>query len=296
MVHAFKIDRQMKRINLKKFLTEPLLQFLVMGCMLYIFVSFIQHQKEKLSREIVVDGERVALLVSNYKTQTGELPSRDQLNAMIDNYIKEEIFFREAKKMGLDKDDEIIRRRLSQKFDFVRSDLKQISAPSDQQLRQFYNTHRALFETEGSVNFSHIFFSTDRSSDSAAKLRALTVLRQLDGTSVQRAPEKGDRFPLQYDYADQAALDIRETFGDKPIVDSLFKSSVGHWSGPVQSGYGWHLVYISRRSANSQMLYQPNKDFIKQKYMDVTREKENENTFDLLAKTYIIKRTYLSRQ
>ena len=286
----------MKRINLKKFLTEPLLQFLVMGGMLYIFVSFIQHQKEKLSKEIVVDGERVALLVRNYKTQTGELPSRDQLNAMIDNYIKEEIFFREAKKMGLDKDDEIIRRRLSQKFDFVRSDLKQIDPPGEQQLREFYKRHTSLFETEGSVNFSHIFFSSDRSTDRVAKSRALTVLRQLNGTSVQRAPEEGDRFPLQYDYTDQTALDIREMFGDKPIVDSLFKSSVGQWSGPVQSGYGWHLLYISKRNANSVMSYETNKELIQEKYMEIAREKENDKTFDLLAKSYIIKRTYLSRQ
>jgi peptidyl-prolyl cis-trans isomerase C len=286
----------MKRINLKKFLTEPLLQFLIIGGMLYIFVSFIQHQKEKQSKEIVVDGERVALLVNNYKTQTGALPSKDQLNAMIDNYIKEEIFFREAKKMGLDKDDEIIRRRLSQKFDFVRSDLKQINPPSDQQLREFYRAHPSLFETEGSVNFSHIFFSTDRGTDSVAKRRALTVLGQLNGTSVQRAPDDGDRFALQYDYTDQTALDIRETFGDKPIVDSLFKSRVGQWSGPAQSGYGWHLLYISKRNANSEMPYEANKELIKEKYMDIAREKENEKTFDLLAQNYIIKRTYLNRQ
>jgi peptidyl-prolyl cis-trans isomerase C len=286
----------MKKIDLKKFLTEPLLQFLIIGGMLYIFVSFIQHQKEKLSKEIVVDVERVALLVNNYKIQTGELPSRDQLNAMIDNYIKEEIFFREAKKMGLDKDDEIIRRRLSQKFDFVRSDLRQINLPSDRQLLEFYNTHPSLFETEASVNFSHIFFSTDHVSDSVAKHRALAVLRQLNGTSIQRAPKKGDRFPLQYDYTDQAALDIRETFGDKPIVDSLFKSRVGQWSGPVQSGYGWHLLFISNRNSNSEMSYEANKELIKEKYMAIVREKENEKTFDLLAKTYIIKRTYLRSQ
>src|SRR5215470_6284174 len=100
MVHSFKIDRQMKKVKVKRFLSEPLLQFLILGGMLYIFVSFIQHQKQRQAKEIVVDGERVALLVNNYKTQTGALPSREQLNAMIDNYVKEEIFFREAKKMG----------------------------------------------------------------------------------------------------------------------------------------------------------------------------------------------------
>jgi peptidyl-prolyl cis-trans isomerase C len=296
MVHTFKIDRGMNKTNLRKFLSEPLLQFLILGGILYVVVSFIQLQKEKRPKEIVVDGERLALLVSNYKTQTGTLPSKDQLNAMIANYIKEEIFFREAKKMGLDKDDEIIRRRLSQKFDFVRSDLKQIQPPGEVELRRFYDSHPLLFQTEGSVNFSHIFFSTDRSTDSIAKQRALNVLHELRRSSLQRAPEKGDHFALPYDYSEQTELDIRENFGDKPIADSLFNANVGEWSGPVQSGYGWHLLYILKRDKNSAMPYETNKELIKEKYMEVAREKENKKSFDQLTKNYIIRRTYLNRQ
>ena len=286
----------MNKTNLRRFLSEPLLQFLILGGVLYVFVSFIQLQKEKQPKEIVVDGERVALLVSNYKTQTGELPSKDQLNAMIDNYIKEEIFFREAKKMGLDKDDEIIRRRLSQKFDFVRSDLKQIQQPGEEELRRFYDSHPLLFQTEGSVNFSHIFFSTDRSTDSVARQRALNVLHELMKSYLKRAPEKGDHFALPYDYSEQTELDIRENFGDKPIVDALFQANVGEWSGPVQSGYGWHLLYILKRNKNSEMPYEANKELIKEKYMEVARERENKKSFDQLTKNYIVRRTYLNRQ
>jgi len=286
----------MKKVKVKRFLSEPLLQFLILGGMLYVFVSFIHHQKEKQAKEIVVDGERVALLVSNYKTQTGILPSRDELNVMIDNYIKEEIFFREAKKMGLDKDDEIIRRRLSQKFDFVKSDLKQIDPPTDQQLRDFYKMHLSLFETEGSVNFSHIFFSTDHSTDKDARERAVLVLQKLVRTSLQRAPGEGDHFALQNDYTDQTALDIRANFGDKPIVDSLFKSKVNTWVGPVQSGYGWHLLYISKRNSNSKMSYDVGKDLIKEKYVEIARENENKKEFDVLSKNYIVRRTYLNKQ
>ena len=286
----------MKKAKVKRFLSEPLLQFLILGGMLYVFVSFIQHQKQKQAKEIVVDGERVALLVNNYKTQTGVLPSREQLNAMVDNYIKEEIFFREAKKMGLDKDDEIIRRRLSQKFDFVTSDLKQIDSPSDYQLRDFYKMHPSMFKTEGSVNFSHIFFSTDHSKDGDAQQRALHVLRKLTGTSLQRAPGEGDHFALQYDYTDQTVLDIRSNFGDKPIVDSLFTSPTNMWIGPVQSGYGWHLLYISKRSSDSQMPYEASKDLIKEKYMEAAREYENKKEFDLLSKNYVVRRTYLNKQ
>ena len=94
----------------KKILAEPLLQFLVLGTLLFLLVSNIQKQNDQQSLEITVDKERVALMIMNYRTQTGILPSKQQLDGMIDNYIKEEISYREAKKMGLDKDDEIIRR------------------------------------------------------------------------------------------------------------------------------------------------------------------------------------------
>ena len=275
---------------------EPLFQFLILGGMLYIAVSFIQLQKEKQPKEIVIDTDCVALLVNKYKSQTGDLPTRAQLNAMIDDYIKEEIFFREAMKMGLDKDDEIIRRRLSQKFDFVKNDLSVIEPPTEEQLREFYRSHPFLFQSEGSVSFSHIFFSTDQSNDEVAKQRAMGVLEQLGKTSLRRAPEKGDRFPLQYDYTEQRKLDILENFGDKPIVDSLFKANVGQWIGPVQSGYGWHVLYISRRTPDAQMSFESSKDLVSEKYMQVARDTRNMRSFEQLSKNYIVKRTYLVKE
>lgn len=269
---------------------------MILGGMLYIAVSFIQLQKEKQPKEIVIDADRVALLVNKYKSQTGDLPTRAQLNAMIDDYIKEEIFFREARKMGLDKDDEIIKRRLSQKFDFVKNDLSVIEPPTEEQLREFYRSHPSLFQSEGSVSFSHIFFTTDQSNDEVAKQRAMGVLEQLGKTSLQRAPEKGDRFPLQYDYTEQRKLDILENFGDKPIVDSLFKSNVGQWIGPVQSGYGWHVLYISRRTPDAQMSFESSKDLVLEKYMQVARDTRNIRSFEQLSKNYIVKRTYLVKE
>ena len=88
-------------ITIKKIFTEPLLQFLVLGALLFLLVSNIQKQNDQHSLEITVDKERVALMIMNYRTQTGNLPSKQQLDAMTDNYIKEEISYREAKKMGL---------------------------------------------------------------------------------------------------------------------------------------------------------------------------------------------------
>lgn len=261
-----------------------------------MLVSFVQSKRERQAKEIVIDNERIGLLITDYKSQMGLLPTKQQLDAMIENYIHEEIAYREAKRMGLDNDDEIIRRRLSQKFDFLKSDLKEIPPPTEQQLKDFYQDNSSLFQTEGTVNFSHIFFSADNGKDSMTKERARSVLQQLKKSMLQRAPEKGDRFALQYDYTEQTPLDIRQNFGDKPILDSLFGSPLHTWTGPVQSGYGWHLLYISKRTDASLMPFGPNEEVVRAKFIETTKDEQNKKAFQQLEKNYIIKRIYLDSQ
>lgn len=281
---------------MKRIFSEPLLQFFILGSLLYLSVSFVQSKRERHAKEIVVDNERIGLLIENYKNQMGVLPTRQQLDAMIEDHIHEEIAYREAKKMGLDEDDEIIRRRLSQKFNFLKTDTKEVSAPTEKELNDFYKNNPALFQTEGSVDFSHIFFNTDNGNDGIAKQRALSMLQQLKTSALQRAPEKGDHFALQYDYTEQTPLDIKQNFGDKPILDSLFKSPVHTWIGPVQSGYGWHLLYIVKRSEPVLLPYEANKEMIRAKYIEAAKEDQNKKAFEQIERTYTIKRTYLDNK
>src|SRR5678809_638780 len=128
----------------------------------------------------------------------------------------------------------------------IRDSLIEAAPPTDKDLIKFYTKHPGLFQTEATVSFSHIYFSTDHITDNMAKQKALVVLQQLKKSNLHRAPGKGDRFPLQYDYADQAVLDIQQNFGEKAILDTLFNAPINTWVGPVRSGYGWHLVFISK--------------------------------------------------
>ncbi len=279
--------------SFKKIVTEPFIQFLILGGLLFLSVTYIQRTKDIASRQITIDGDRVGLMLVNYKSQTGSLPTKPQLDAMIDNYIKEEISYREARNMGLDKDDEIIRRRLSQKFDFMQTDLTETAPSTEEQLKQFYTNHPAMFQKEATVSFSHVYFSTDKSNDSMAKQRALAVLKQLQQTHLQRAPEKGDRFALQYDYTDQAMVDVQQNFGNKQLLDELFKAPVNTWAGPVQSGYGWHLIFISKRDNTAALPFATIKEEVKTACIEAAKAAENKKTFDRLSKKYSINRAYL---
>ena len=279
--------------KIKHFFTEPFVQFLVLGGLLYVLVAYVEKQGDKQAAEITVDGNQVSLMLMNYKSQTGNLPTRQQLDAMINSYIKEEISYREAKKMGLDIDDEIVRRRLSQKFEFLQSDLTEVPAPTEKEVKQFYHDNPALFRKETSVSFSHIYFSTDNSNDSAAKQRAVHALQQLQQTSLQRAPEMGDRFALQYDYTNQVALDIQQNFGSTQLMDKLFTVPEHTWTGPVQSGYGWHLIYVSKRDSAALIPFATIKDDVTAKCTEALKAALNKKVFDELAEKYSINRSYL---
>ncbi len=281
------------RTTTKRLLSEPLIQFFILGLLLFFLTSDVRQHRDKQSREIIVDNERIGLMVMNYKMQTGDLPNKEQLDAMIDNYIREEISCREAKRLGLDKDDEIVRRRLSQKFEFLQTDLVEDEQPSEEDLKEFYTKHPGLFQTESTVSFSHIYFSTDHTTDNKAKQKASIVLEQLKKSKLHRASEKGDRFPLQYDYTDQSALDIQQNFGEKAILDTLFNAPVNTWVGPVRSGYGWHLVFISNRNNAVEIPFASIKEDVKTKWLEATKESQNKKAFDKLGKKYIIKRLYL---
>ena len=170
--------------------SEPLIQFAILGALLFFVNSFIQQRISNEAREIIIDNERVGMMLTNYQIQTGEIPTKQQLDAMIESYIREEISYREAKQMGLDKEDEIIRRRLSQKFDFLQMDLTEVAPPSDKDMEQFYKDNPALFRDDARVSFTHIFFSTDNSTDDAAKQKATAVLEQLKAGNLQRRAGK----------------------------------------------------------------------------------------------------------
>lgn len=278
---------------IKHLVNEPLLQFFVLGVLLFFLVNYIKQRTDLQSREISVDNERVNLMILNYKNQTGMLPSKQQVDALIESYIKEEIAYREAKKMGLDKDDVIIRRRLSQKFDFLQTDLTETAIPTEEQLKKFYAENPGLFDKEETVSFSHIYFSADNSRDSLAKQRAQVVLNQLLQTTLQRAPEKGDRFPLQYDYTDQAVIDVQQNFGDKQILYKLFNAPLKTWMGPFQSGYGWHLIYVTSLDSARLIPFASIKDEVTTYYIEDEKSKQNKMIYDQLSKKYRIERAYL---
>jgi hypothetical protein len=225
-------------------LSEPLFHFFIIG--LILFVAGAQYKRATSEYRIEVTPERVDHLALAYRLQFGATPSPSALEAMIDRWVDEEVLYREGLALKLDRDDEIVRRRIVQKMQFLQQDLQAPAEPTDAQLQAYYDAHQSRYATPAQVTFSHIFFSPDRGGDEAARQRAVAALTGLND-ATQRAPDRGDSFPDLYDYSDFGPTQAMRLFGPTPLAQMLFLAPVGQWAGPYRSGYGWHLVYVQSR-------------------------------------------------
>ncbi len=235
--------------KIKRFLSEPFLHFLLIGLMIFVTSSYILKRRE--ARKIIIDKAVIAKLTLAWETQFGKTPDNKELKIALDDYIKQEVLVREAQQLGLNQDDEIIKRRLQQKMAFIIKDNIIVPDPDETTLESYYEKNASKFTESPKVSFSHIYFSADNSNSEKARQRALEVLHSLEAkTAPPRAPQLGDHFMLLFDYNNVDKTELTGLFGDSPFTDSLFTVKENKWFGPFLSGYGWHLMYVNKRLGN----------------------------------------------
>jgi hypothetical protein len=222
-------------------------QFLAIGAAIFALAHLVQHSAERSRERIVVDNALIRRLAQLYQVQTGLRAGPDEVNSLVSSYIHEEALYREALKLGLDQDDEIIRRRLVQKMEFLNSDLTPGAVPTDSELHRYFVVHASEFAVPATVSFTHLYFSADHRGEEGARLAAAAALQALSPQQRAARGAAGDPFPLQSSYAELSEVELAQIFGDTPLVAALFTVPEGRWCGPFRSGYGWHLVFVTRR-------------------------------------------------
>jgi peptidyl-prolyl cis-trans isomerase C len=226
---------------------EPLLQFVALGALIFVAAHVVQSHRATVERQIVVDDQLEKRLVQLVQTQSGLTPRGEQLDELIQNYIDDEVMYREGLRMGLDQDDEIVRRRLIQKVQFLQRDLAGIPTPSESDLHAYYESHPQFFSAPASVAFEQLYFSADRDGWDAAEARARNARQRLASTTPASSDMSDDPFPIQIPAEELTRAAADSVFGDTPVADALFASHEGAWSEPLRSAYGWHLIKVVHR-------------------------------------------------
>ncbi len=230
---------------MKKLLREPLLHFLLIGGGLFFLYSFLNPSEEQIANNVIkIDDSDVERLIKAYEQNWSSPPDSVTLKSLLTEEIKAEVFYREALRMQLDHNDEIIRRRLKQKYEFLVKDLADSQQPSEASLKAFYEEKSEFYKEPTKLSFSQIYFSPDKRKQPLED--AQTVLKQVLSQPENKVAVKqlGDNFHLQNYFAERDYNDVRQLFG-QDFAKAIFDLKKEGWSQPIQSGYGIHLVNIT---------------------------------------------------
>ena len=229
-----------------KLLREPLLHFMFIGAVIYLLYGlFAESLPEADDKTIVVTAGEIEWMQTSWQKRWNRPPTAQEFDGLIQQYIKETVLYREALTMGLNKHDQVIRRRLAQKLEFLAKDLVALTPPTDEELQTYFDTHQDRYQEPALYTFTQVFIDPDKRGDTTlddAEVIKATLIAQ--GDSIEDPGALGDDFMLQNYYPEKDAVEIQKLFGSG-FAESLLELSPGQWHGPVLSGYGVHLVYVS---------------------------------------------------
>jgi len=272
---------------LGRVLKEPLLHFLVLAAGLFVLSRFYTATSPAVAPDmIVVSEQRIKSLILGFQRTWQRSPTRQELDGLVEDFIKEEVFYREALAMGLDRDDTLIRRRLRQKLEFVAEELADAVEPTERQLQQFLDEHPDSFRVERRATFSHIYLSRERRGDSLdADARLLLDKLRADRDGSVDPAEQGDPFLLPHFHENLREGEISNLFG-QDFGSQLLTFEPDQWSGPVESAYGLHLVLLHEKTEGRVPKLDEVRDAVRRDWYAGRRAASKEEFFRALRDKY----------
>jgi len=243
---------------LKSFLKEPLLHFLAAGLGLFVLFGVVNRDEPDDDPGVVTVDHDALLTFVQYRIKAFNPAlaekklnslSDDELQSLIDDYVREEVLHREAVALGLGDEDYIIRRRLVQKLEFITEGFAEASATVDEAaLRRYFDANKADYYVEPFMTFTHVFYETEDRPREQVRATAEKKLVELNrnGVPFSDAPQHGDRFLYHVNYVERTPDYVASHFG-VPLAKAVFELEPNEfmWKGPFDSPYGVHLVLVT---------------------------------------------------
>ena len=215
-------------------LKDPLVSFLAIGAAIFLVTSFFSG--EEISYDVEISENDVERLRDQWELQMRRPPSREELWDLLNQFVREEIYYRESQRLGLDVNDSIVRQRMVQKLTFLTEDIATASLIAESELEEYFKKNQDEYRVAARYTFSHRYFSVDRREDAEA-----------DARRALNTQEPGDPFMLQKYYSARSESQIGDLFG-RDFAKALSALDVSSSSqGPIESAYGWHVVQLKTK-------------------------------------------------
>lgn len=267
-------------------LREPLLWFALLGVLIFVADRWFGADEAK---SILITDSIVQRLGDQWQGQMGRAPSAEELEGLTEQWVKEEIYAREAAAIGLDQNDTIIRRRLVQKLTFLTEDIATAAEPDANALNAFYQANIERYVEPARYDFEHRYFSRDRRDNAAADAAgALERLLAGENEPIPDTPQ-GDAFMLQLRFANRSERQIGDLFG-RGFAAALVELEPGVWQGPIESAYGQHLVRVTRSTPRSTVPLEQARSRVLADYAQERRDQANSAFYEGLRAQYAIER------
>lgn len=273
--------------RVRTLLREPLVQFLILGGLLFAFFEWRGGGSGPGSSRIVITPGLVEHLASGFSRTWQRPPTEAELKGLIDDHVKEEIATREAIGMGLDRDDTVIRRRLRQKLEFLVEDTVDQAPVSDADLRAWLDAHPDAFRPEPRLAFRQVYVSPERRGAGARADAERILARLRAGGPDARIDRLGDPSMLPSERPLEPLREVSRTFGEE-FARTLAGITPGEWTGPLESPYGLHVVLIRERVEPSKPELSEIRPMVEREVLTERRKKELASLYERLLEKYTV--------
>ena len=265
-------------------LREPLLHFLVLGAALFALFGAVNGKDAEAPAKIVISESRIAALADRFARTWRRAPTEGEMQGLIEDDVRDEVFYREGRAAGLDRDDSIIRRRVRQKMEFLAEDMA-AAEPGDEQLAAYLASNPERFRTEDRLTFHHVFLSATRRGgaleEDARQIAATLVHANAAGT----AAAIGDPFLLGETFGQMPHSDVVRTFGES-FAKQLAAVDPGRWQGPISSSFGAHFIFVEERARGSLPPLDTVRDAVRREWLNARRVEAEDRLYRALRDRY----------
>lgn len=271
--------------SMKRVLREPLLHFILLGILIFAVYGIFSDRGGEDTARIEITRSRIESMAEGFARTWQRPPTTEELDGLISDRVREEVYCREAIALGLDKDDTIIRRRLRQKLEFIADDASGATEPSDQELNAYLQTHADQFRLEPRITFRQVYLSPATHGANLA-IDAEQLLARLRRTGDADDPGNlGDPILVGHSFEAEPAGEVGKLFGEQ-FVRGLERVIPGQWQGPVESGYGLHLVFVTERTEGRVPELGEVRDAVRRELVDSRKRDSDERLYEKLLKHY----------